>query len=275
VTEITLSWIALVLYAVTLIVYLVALLQRRRGDSLPGFILLGLSVLVHLAAVIWRGRIAGHLPFASRFEALLFYGLATAVLVLVIGRLRRNVPVAFLTLPIVMVFMLGALLGGEKTPRPLPPILNSPFFLIHVVVAFLGYGFYTVNAGLAVGALVQAPSIKPQASSKMEYGTRMADSEVLIGLARQLVPWGLLLLGSGIGLGAVWAMYSWGNWWGWDPKENAALVTWLGYLVYTHSPFWNRRPGRWDAVFLIAGYILLIAAFLGVNLLRRGLHAYQ
>jgi len=94
-------------------------------------------------------------------------------------------------------------------------------------------------------------------------------------LARQLVPYGLLFLGAGIGLGAVWAMYSWGNWWGWDPKENGALVTWLGYVAYLHSPARKRTPGKHDAVFLIAAYVLLVLTFLGVNLLRRGLHAYQ
>jgi cytochrome c-type biogenesis protein CcsB len=274
-SEITLSWVALALYGVTFAVWLAAFLGRRRGDSRLGFALLLLALLVHLGAVIWRGAIAGHLPFASRFEALLFYALVTALLAGIIGWLRRDVPVAFLVMPIVIVFLLGALLGGEKTPRPLMPVLNSPFFAVHVVIAFLGYGFYSVNAGLAVAALMAGDGRKPMADSSVR---RLPDSDVLLGLARQLVPWGLLLLGSGIGLGAVWAQYSWGNWWGWDPKENAALVTWLAYAVYLHAPFRARATAsarRWEAVILLASYLLLIGAFLGVNLLRRGLHAYQ
>jgi cytochrome c-type biogenesis protein CcsB len=272
--EIRLSWFALALYLLAFGDYLVAFLKRRRGRSLPGDVLLGLAILAHLAAVVVRGRVAGHLPFASRFEALLFYALVSAALALVVGLVRRNLPVAFLTLPIVVIFMLGALVGGDKAPKPLPPVLNSPFFSVHVIAAFLGYAFYTVNAGLAIGALFSHRDAFPS-SVPLATQSRLGAQEELLGLARQMVPWGLLFLGAGIGLGGVWAMFSWGNWWGWDPKESAALVTWFGYLIYRHAPAWKRTPRRSDAVCIVVAYVLMVATFLGVNLLKRGLHAYQ
>jgi ABC-type transport system involved in cytochrome c biogenesis permease subunit len=273
--ELILSWLVLALYLLSFGGYLVVFLKRRRGRSWPGHVLLILAICVHIAAVIVRGKLAGHLPFASRFEALLFYGLVSAALALVIGLIRLDVPVALLTLPVVIVFMLGALMGGDKAPRPLPPVLNSPFFSIHVVLAFLGYGFYTVNFGLGVGALF-ARREPLHSVGRIGRGTTVSE---FIGLARSLVPWGLVFLGAGIGLGSVWAMFSWGNWWGWDPKESAALVTWLSYLLYVHSPNWKRPARRTssvrsDAVFLIGAYVLLVITFLGVNLLKRGLHAY-
>jgi cytochrome c-type biogenesis protein CcsB len=321
--EIRLGWVALGLYLLSLPDYAVAFWRRRRGCSRPGDILFGIGLVAHLAAVILRGRIAGHLPFASRFEALLFYGLVTALLAYLINFFRKDLPIAFLSLPIVIVFMLGSLLGGGKTPQPLMPVLNSPFFAIHVVIAFIGYAFYTLNLGLAVGGLFAhserfgvrqlaaalearacscwtwrllngKQASRDQSASKLAHSktdasksletfltpetreiSRLGTPQQLFGLARQLVPFGLLFLGAGIALGGVWAMYSWGSWWGWDPKENAALMTWLAYVVDLHSPARKRRPGKQDAPYLIIAYVLLVLTFLGVNLLHRGLHAYQ
>lgn len=276
--EILLGWLAVLLYLVAFAAYLVAFQRRQRGSSAAGAIVLLLAAMVHLAAVIVRGRFVGHLPFASKFEALLFYSFVTVVLTIVVGTLQSHLPVVLLTLPIVISFLLGSLLGGDKAPAALPPVLDSPFFLIHVVTVFIGYAFYSVAFGLAVGGLFagsDAPSPQPLPPDKERSVRRLGTATELLGLARQMVPWGLIFLGAGIGLGSIWAMFSWGNWWGWDPKENAALATWLGYVLYVHSPAWKRTPRKSDAVYIIAAYLLLIVTFLAVNLLRRGLHAYQ
>jgi ABC-type transport system involved in cytochrome c biogenesis permease subunit len=268
--EVRLAWAAAGLYLLAFVDYLVAVVKRRRGGSLPGDVLLGFGLVVHLLAVVVRGNVAGHLPFASRFEALLFCGFAAALVTCLVNVLRRDLPVSFLGLPLVLLFTLCALVGGDTSPRPLPPILDSPFFGIHVVAAFVGYGFYMVNCGLAVGSLFARPRAAPG-----EPTARLGTADELLALSRQLVPFGLLFLGAGIGLGAVWALHSWGNWWGWDPKENAALVTWLAYLALAHVPRGRRWNRTVEALWLIASFLLLVAAFLGVDLLRRGLHVYQ
>jgi ABC-type transport system involved in cytochrome c biogenesis permease subunit len=269
--DIQLGWFAFGIYAAAFVFFLVTFLERQRGRSVSGIVVLSIGLAVHLAAIIIRANAAGHLPFASRFEALVFYALVVAALALVLGLVRRDLPVAFLSLPLVLIFLLGALTGKAKAPSPLPPVLNSPFFLIHVLLAFAGYGIYTVNLGLAVGALFapQAASIKPQAIA------RLGTVEELLGLVRKLVPWGLLTLGAGITLGGIWALFSWGTWWGWDPKETGALVTWLSYVVYVHSPSWPARPRKAEALLPIFGYLLLLVTFLGINLLKWGVHAYQ
>jgi len=259
-------------------------------------VILAIGLAVHIAATVARANVDGHLPFASRFEALTFYGLVTAGLTLVIGISRRDLPVAFLILPLVIVFMVGALVGKAKAPHALPPVLNSPFFLIHVVLAFVGYGIYTLNLGLGIGALFArsatsgredsgSQGLKESSRSHSNPGildssipahlARLGSVEELLGLVRKLVPWGLLTLGAGIALGGVWALFSWGTWWGWDPKETGALVTWMSYLVYVHSPVWKGRPRRAEAWLPLAAYLFLLLAFLGVNLLKGGLHAYQ
>jgi ABC-type transport system involved in cytochrome c biogenesis permease subunit len=266
--DIQLSWLAFGIYAAAFVFFLVTFLERKRGHSISGIVILAIALAVHIAATVVRANIAGHLPFASRFEALTFYGLVTAGLTLVVGTFRRDLPVAFLTLPLVIVFMVGALAGKAKAPHALPPVLNSPFFLIHVVLAFVGYGIYTLNLGLGIGALFAGSAMSDKPS-------RLGSPAELLGLARQMVPWGLLTLGAGIALGGIWALFSWGTWWGWDPKETGALVTWMSYLIYVHSPSWKEQARRGEAWLPIAAYLLLLLTFLGVNLLKWGLHAYQ
>jgi cytochrome c-type biogenesis protein CcsB len=277
--DIQLCWFAFGIYAAAFVLFLGTFLARQRGRSVSGVVILTIGLVVHLAATIIRAKTAGHLPFASRFEALVFYALVVAALALVLNLVRRDLPIAFLCLPLVLIFLLGALAGKARTPHPLPPVLNSPFFLIHVLLSFAGYGIYTVNLGLAVGALFapRAAGPNPQSAVRNPQSAipRLGTVEELLGLVRRLVPWGLLALGAGIALGGIWALFSWGTWWSWDPKETGALVTWLSYLAYIHSPSRSGRARKADALLPIVAYLLLLVTFLGINLLKWGMHAYQ
>lgn len=74
--------------------------------------------------------------------------------------------------------------------------------------------------------------------------------------------------------GAVWAYYAWGRSWGWDPKETWALITWLAFLIYLHGKLLMRwKPNLLSSV-AIVGFVILVFAFLGVNLVLSGLHSY-
>lgn len=74
--------------------------------------------------------------------------------------------------------------------------------------------------------------------------------------------------------GAVWAYSAWGRSWGWDPKETWALITWFSYLIYLHGRLLLRWKGSTLAVISIVSFVILIFAFLGVNLVLSGLHSY-
>jgi ABC-type transport system involved in cytochrome c biogenesis permease subunit len=74
--------------------------------------------------------------------------------------------------------------------------------------------------------------------------------------------------------GAVWAYYAWGRSWGWDPKETWALITWFVYLIYLHGKLLMRWKPSLLSVIAIAGFIIMVFAFLGVNLVLSGLHSY-
>ncbi len=74
--------------------------------------------------------------------------------------------------------------------------------------------------------------------------------------------------------GAIWAYYAWGRSWGWDPKETWAFITWVAFLIYLHGKMLMKWKPNLLSVVAIAGFIILIFAFLGVNLVLSGLHSY-
>lgn len=74
--------------------------------------------------------------------------------------------------------------------------------------------------------------------------------------------------------GAIWAYYSWGRSWGWDPKETWALITWLAMLIYLHGKLLMRWKSDLLSIVFIVTLGLMLFAFLGVNLLLSGLHSY-
>ena len=79
----------------------------------------------------------------------------------------------------------------------------------------------------------------------------------------------------GMIFGAVWAYYAWGRYWGWDPKETSAFITWLIYTIYLHQRLTGKIKGKIGAILSITGFLLTIFTFLGVNYLMSGLHSYN
>jgi ABC-type transport system involved in cytochrome c biogenesis permease subunit len=104
----------------------------------------------------------------------------------------------------------------------------------------------------------------------------LPDAKKLDDIIYRVITVGFPFLSVGVVMGAVWAHYSWGRYWGWDPKETWALITWLVYAVYLHTRItlgWTGKPGAFIAV---AGFAVVIFCYLGVNLglTGEGLHSY-
>jgi ABC-type transport system involved in cytochrome c biogenesis permease subunit len=74
--------------------------------------------------------------------------------------------------------------------------------------------------------------------------------------------------------GAVWAEKAWGVWWSWDPKETWALITWLTYTAYLHFRLVRKNTSKVMPILVIAGFIIAMFTFFGVNFLLSGLHSY-
>jgi hypothetical protein len=156
--------------------------------------------------------------------------------------------------------------GADASIGPLPPVLRDNFWLtVHVLTITLSYAAFMLAWGMGHITL-WAHLTRP---------TQRHEHRELHQLVYRVMQVGVLLLAAGTILGGVWANYSWGRFWGWDPKETWALIALLCYLVVLHGRF----SGLWTNFGLAFGSVFcfqaIMMAWYGVNfVLGSGKHSY-
>ena len=215
-----------------------------------------------------RTMISGRPPVTNMYETLVFVAWGGVLFALIfegIYKVRYFAATAagLGTLCLILADNVPILDGAIA---PLVPVLRDNMWLtIHVLTITLGYAAFTLAMGLGhlnLGLYFFAPG-------------RAALLKSLSLFLYRALQVGTLFLAVGTLLGGVWASYSWGRFWGWDPKETWALIALLGYLAILHGRFvgWIKDFGL--AVGSILGYLLVLMAWYGVNfVLGTGLHSY-
>ena len=213
------------------------------------------------------------LPATNMFEAIGFFAWLI-VLIYLIGEFVIKTRIFGVLAMLVPMAAMAYTAVDKSGPRMLMPALKSYWLVFHIVTVFIGYAAFAIAFSMGIMYLINIKrdsalrQIDPRFSLKFldEWGYRM----VLMGFP---------MLTLGIFLGAVWADSAWGRYWGWDPKETWALITWFVYLAYIHLRIQWRWTGYRSALFNIIGFISVLITFIGVNLLDRifklnSIHAY-
>ncbi len=234
-----------------------------------GLALFGAGVLMHSYGFALRCWISGRAPVTNMYESLVWVSLGVAFFAFYFSWRYRTTIYLTVAGPLTV----GALIFSDMLPAaldssidPLPPVLKSNFWLTtHVLTITLGYAALAL-AGALAHAILGIYLFKPGwIGEKSSY-------HQLLYRALQA---GILLLAVGIVLGGVWANYSWGRFWGWDPKETWSLIALLLYLFALHG-----RLARWWGNFGLSASAALcfhgvLMAWYGVNfVLASGLHSY-
>lgn len=220
----------------------------RRSVALSLFTA-GSLVFLSFAIGLWISL--GRAPLRTSGETRLWYSLFLSLMGLTVyGRHGYR---WILPLSAVMACMFAWLnvFRPQLHDSALMPALQSVWFVPHVIVYMFAYAMMGVATLQALFLLVRR---KPAS----EEETAVCNNIVRTG-------WGFLTLG--IVMGALWAKAAWGDWWGWDPKETWAAVTWLAYMMYIHArPVLKGRP-RLGQALLIVAFLLLQMCWWGVNYL--------
>ena len=220
--------------------------------------LIGLSMLLR-AIIVGRGPWGNMYEFSVAFA----FGITSGYLFL-----QRRYPIRALGfLPIgVALFLVGYAATLPSTIEPLVPALdNAPLLTIHVGMAMISYGIFATSFGAAVAYLAQGPN---------DRYAWLPSHKTLDEVAYRAVIIGFPIFATMIILGSWWASIAWGRYWGWDPKETSALVTWLIYAVYLHARNARGWAGRPAALILVVGFGAIMFTYFG-NLYFSGLHAYS
>ncbi|NBR46154.1 MAG: ABC transporter permease [Verrucomicrobia bacterium] len=239
-------------------------LARRLGWSfaLAGFLLL-------VGGIALRVWLAGRPPVTNMYESILWVSFGTALFALVFSLRHRSQAYLLAASPVVILALIASDLQPavlDPAMNPLVPVLRSNFWLtVHVLTVTLSYGAFALASALG-HFLVLLALRKNSPLSNGDPG--------VVHLYRSLQI-GILLLATGVILGGVWANYSWGRFWDWDPKETWSLVALLSYLVLLHGRLAGWWTGYGLAVGSIAGFLTILMAWYGVNfVLGKGLHSY-
>lgn len=254
-------------YAFGFLFGLMAFLWMPRSMMVASLVFIGTGFLFHTAGILMRMLIMGRPPITNLYATFLFVGWVIVLLGLLLVRFGRG-PVGAALAGFSGLFLLmlsGKFASDGDTMGVLVAVLDSNFWLAtHVITINMGYAG-CVAAGV-VGHIYLILAILKSKDRAMLMSTYRSMLAVL--------GFGLIFSALGTMLGGIWADQSWGRFWGWDPKENGALliVIWCALLYHANLDGTLRQIGM--AAGTVVGIAIVALAWFGVNLLSVGLHSY-
>ncbi len=232
--------------------------NASRWLTIGAFVLLAGSMAV-------RGVIVGRGPWGNLFEFSVAFATSILFGYLVLSRRYEISSIGFIPVGVSLALALyAASLPSEIKPL-VPALQNAPLLTIHVGLAMLSYGIFATSFAAGIGYLVQG---------KQDRFAWLPSHRVLDQVAYRAVIIGFPIFATMIILGSWWASIAWSRYWGWDPKETAALVTWLVYAIYLHARNQRAWAGRPAALLLVVGFAMVLVTYSG-SLWFNGLHAYS
>jgi cytochrome c-type biogenesis protein CcsB len=222
-----------------------------------------LAFLFLTACVVFRTIETGRGPFGNQYEFAVAFGWGMIAAYVYFEHKYHVRTLALVIHPITAAMLVYAISVGDIA-NPLPPALqNSLLLTIHVLVAIIAYGAFSVSFAAAGLYLIQ-PAEGRKGLPKLALLDQIGYRAVIIGFP---------LLTLVLVLGAIWAQIAWGTYWSWDPKETASLLTWLIYGAYLHARVARGWVGRRASWLLILGFAAVMFTFFG-NLFFTGMHSY-
>jgi len=234
--------------------------------------LTALGTLLLAGGSITRGLATQRAPFGNMYEfGVTGTAIALAVYLILVWRARiqwlGGVVLA------VALFILAMSISSYTPAGPLVPALNTFWKYIHVGSIMVAAALFMVGAAASVLYLV-----KERAERKGAVGptlSRFPSAARIDQLAFRMNAFGFPMWTFGALIsGPIWAHLAWGRYWGWDPKEVWALITWITYAGYLHARVTAGWKGRRAAYLALAGFVTFIISYYIVNLFASGFHSY-
>ena len=231
--------------------------------------LAGLSIVAQITLITFRVIISGRAPITNMYETVLFSGSGALLLGLILGHFKNEKVFVYMGLAYnVCTLMMINFANGMLTATisPLVPVLRDNFWLsTHVTTIILSYGALALSWILANTVLIK------RRLGKMDKKEENTNADIIYTTLK----WGTTMLAAGIILGGVWADYSWGRFWGWDPKETWSLIVLCLYMAILHGRYTSWIKNDRFMTVTAAAFLSVMMAWFGVNyILASGLHSY-
>lgn len=237
--------------------------KNGKPDPVSPWILIA-SAAGLLVDLVQRSIKIKFVAMTNTFESLVFFSMCLLIVLFVYALKGKEKAFPMLNFGGTFVAMLllaiaSSPIAPKEALSPIPA-LQSNWLVLHVSLAFVGEAFFAVSFVASIYYLMTKDEDKKKNLDKLIYTT--------ITIGYPIFTAGALIFG------AIWASYAWGRFWGWDPKETWALITWLTYTGYLHARFVAKLRGKLLAIISVVGFLFTLFTFFGVNFLLSGLHSY-
>ncbi|MBI5051020.1 MAG: c-type cytochrome biogenesis protein CcsB [Nitrospirae bacterium] len=261
--ELRLFWLVTLCYGICFITGIAYLVSSKQGIGRTLTKGLWITAVIHTLLIIFRTVEGMRPPFQTLYETLSWFAWSANITYLYVQSRWKNVHLpGMIVSGIAMGACLYSLLSRSPEIAPVPPALQSPWYEIHVIIAFLAYAVFIVSFAVEVCYL----GARGNNGGLQTFGYIDEDFH---RWTHRLVLFGFPLLTFAVFSGAAWANDAWGRYWSWDPKETWSLITWTVYAVYLHTKAIGRWKGMPASILNIIGFICMIMTFLGVNWLTK------
>jgi ABC-type transport system involved in cytochrome c biogenesis permease subunit len=228
-----------------LILYLLALYRPR---------LVLLALVPHAGYLVYTAVSFGRIPLVGLHDTLGFLAFSIGAVYGIAGWNRRRDLFSFLTIPLILLFMAGSLISPSMR-GPLPPVLRTIWFELHVLLSFLSYALFAIGAVFGIIAL-----------SRDEHSAEISQYRSLL--------LGYVLFSLAMVFGGIWASLAWGSYWLWTPKELWTTIVWFFYTLYLHARLVRRWAGPTVVWLGILGFGIVLFTYVGVGLLMKSSHEF-
>ena len=246
---------------------------RTEKSGRIGSAMMFLAFLLLFAGVIFRALSAHRVPWGNMYEFSITGALAfTGAYLFALAKYK----IRWLGLPVaiaVLLTLVTAVTILYRPSAPLVPALKSTWLAIHVSSALVSGGVFLLANAVAATYLIL--DRYEQRGARPTWAEKLPSLEVLDQLSYRLVAFVFPLWTFAVIAGAIWAESAWGRYWGWDPKETWAFITWVAYAAYLHARVtigWRGRRAAWLCLF--AGSTFLFN-YVYVNIWGTGRHTYS
>ena len=260
--------VAMQLYVIIFLAVCISWLRWPKELGNAAFWVLVLAFIIHTLGLASRMYIQGRPPVTNLYSSAVFVGWGAVLLGVFLERFTRNgigAAMASLVGFCTLIVAHHLAMSGD-TLEMMRAVLDSNFWLAtHVVVITFGYSAMFLAGALAIFYGVLGV-----------FGNRFDNksARTLSGMVYGIICFGTLFSLVGTILGGIWADQSWGRFWGWDPKENGALMIVIMGAIYLHARWGGICKDRGLMALAIAGNVITAWSWFGTNLLGVGLHSY-
>ena len=259
------------IYLLSTLCYIGHLISAKSAAGKAASALLTAGWVLHTATLAVRTVAAGRPPFLNLYEYVISLIWGVVLVYLVVEFTTKNKQIGAFAVPLVTLFAyMATQLPSEVNPTM--PALRSAWRIPHIATAILAYSCFALAFGLSIMYIIRERADRKGGSF---WTSRIPPTKTLDQLIYRMLAFGFMMQTALLITGAVWAQFAWGRYWGWDPKETWALITWLIYAASLHMRVTMGWRGRKIAFVCIVGFVATMFTLFGVSFLLSGLHSYS